>query len=1711
MTADVDHRERALGLFRFLRGMAELKHPPVRDLERYTADGEVQWFDQLPTHPDVRSVHRGDEVTEGVWVEVDKQDPLPPPEPPMDLAARVSLPGRSTSVEPKLLPDRDAPVRWDDERMEEVPEPDPLEPVFHDWLEQHWRPWQRERRRQEAVTDLYRRLFSVAERLEHQGDALEFLVALGCLSWHPEGHEPVRRHVVVVPAEVAFDERTGRLSVLPADDADPAIEVDMLDPGLRPDPARLDSLDTVLNDALAHVFDEPAIRPALKQAANILDASSHYSSDLSKPQIDIEPQIAYAPAMILRRRSAVDQVRLFDTILADLEGSAEVPAGIRQLVDETAGHVTDVEEPRFHLPLPANDEQLEIVRRVATRPFTVVQGPPGTGKTHTIANLLSHLLAHGKRVLVTAETDRALRELRDKLPEDLRTLCVSVVGSDRNDRNSLKVAIDTLASEAARFDPHLTNRTVTELRSRVDALETEREELLRRLVEIRGDETRHHEVAGYAGTPARIAATREARRERFEWIEQLAPDLSEPTPPVTAEELATLVSLWTDAQLTADETAARQVLPDASALPSPETFLEWVQQEAQASAHAAGVSQMAGHHAFTALSSIEADVRAQLAGQMDTIAKNARTLADRHEAWIGGAIEDILNGRPHEWRTRYQELSKYAADVTAALQQVPLHIRVDQDGTTPRGQLRRQAQTLGTHLAAGGKLKGFMGLTPGPVKESAALLQEVTVNDLPPDTSDACRLIDAWFDIAERLDAMDRLWPQSLTIPQEDTPHERLSWHRSEIDVLATALDLAQRITDTRQLLVARDVPQPAWRDLDAVARYAEVVSAADAVERHDNARAPLQGLADQLRRDGTAADASPLYGLALSAVEDRDPTAYARVRADAHHLRSQRARMEARDGLQARLERAVPSLADARAHGDTSGLLADHATTWEDAWSWARVAEWVADTVSSDAERIQERLSGVEREVERFNGELTAALAWLHAIERLDHRQQSNLRAYANAAGKIPKTRTAKTRPQRLRDAQDALRKCREAVPSWVMPLYRIAESMDIARDAFDVVIIDEASQADTGASFLQYLAPQVVVVGDDKQVSPTIVGIDDSNVQELRRTHLGTVPHEAVWSDANSSYFEICDVYFSDRVTLREHFRCMPEIIGFSNRVAYEPDNVSLIPLKQFGSDRLRPIRTQFVPDGWEERQRNRPEAVAVAELVEKLCADPRYDGRTIGVITLSGPNQHKLIDTELLARMQPEEYRARDLRCGTPPDFQGSERDIIVLSMVSAPKDSGRMPVARTTASALQRYNVAASRAKEQMWVVHSVQHTQLTNAEDLRYKLLSYCHEVMDAEGRAEEGLADPLPEHTLVEPFTEMFEQRVANRIIERGFRVQPQFDVYGHRLDLVVLGDGAKLAIECDGDRWEGPESFVEDLRVQQKLQRCGWPVLRVRESLFTVDPERALDPLWGMLDQRGIRPAAEGRAAVAPEPEHEDGAPTREAELVDARSGAGPVPVPPPPPSALLHTRGIEPLADPDPDTEAPLSASGEPAPLASPAREPTGHASRLAEYEEWQPTTQVREVHSATLDQLVDVLVDIVEVEGPIVGDRLYQLYVRASGGRRVGGEIRKQLNRAAARAERLGRLVGEDPLQVGGQKAKTYTVPGQSPTRVRALGPRGNLDHIPPREMSTLMSQLASRGLSGEELHRALLAEYGMRRYTTNVRELLTEVEGLDTGVG
>src|SRR5262249_4988362 len=238
--------------------------------------------------------------------------------------------------------------------------------------------------------------------------------------------------------------------------------------------------------------------------------------------------------------------------------------------------------------------------------------------------------------------------------------------------------------------------------------------------------------------------------------------------------------------------------------------------------------------------------------------------------------------------------------------------------------------------------------------------------------------------------------------------------------------------------------------------------------------------------------------------------------------------------------------------------------------------------------------------------------------------------------------------------------------------------------------------------------------------------------------------------------------------------------------------------------------------------------------------------------------------MINHMLLEDLGEEVMLRHRIACGDSATFQGNERDVVFISMVADP----RSKQAQTAAHFEQRFNVALSRARDRVVLVRSVREEEL-NPNDLKAKVIRHFRDPMAG--------ATP-PTGDLMAMCESGFERDVLARLVSRGYRVRPQVGAVGYRIDLVVEGAGdRRLAIECDGDKYHGPERWAGDMRRQRVLERVGWRFWRCWASSFAIDPDACMEDLFPTLTRFHVHPIADsdGSAQYA---EHRTVPPTDEA-----------------------------------------------------------------------------------------------------------------------------------------------------------------------------------------------------------------------------------------
>jgi very-short-patch-repair endonuclease len=516
--------------------------------------------------------------------------------------------------------------------------------------------------------------------------------------------------------------------------------------------------------------------------------------------------------------------------------------------------------------------------------------------------------------------------------------------------------------------------------------------------------------------------------------------------------------------------------------------------------------------------------------------------------------------------------------------------------------------------------------------------------------------------------------------------------------------------------------------------------------------------------------------------------------------------------------------------------------TTWRDAWNWARVRTHL-DGIEARGEllALARRRREVETGLARFYQEMVAKAAWLATKRNATPKILQALAGYATAIRKIGQG-TGPNATRYRRDAREMMFDAAGAVPCWIMSHNRISEAMPADIGAFDLVIVDEASQSDLWALPAILRGKKILVVGDDKQVSPDGGFIDSSRIQELLDRFLVDQPYGSEMTPEKSLYDLAARVFAADQVMLREHFRCVPPIIAYSNRTFYQNQ---ILPLRiPRASERIEPpLVDLYVEGGVRDRHdRNDCEAQAIADEIDAILKDEKFAGRTIGVVSLLGSDQAKHIDSIVSQKCDAAELHRRKFLCGDARTFQGSERHIMFLSLVV---DAAKCH-ALSGSMFDQRFNVAASRAQDRMYLVRSVMASDLSD-KDLRVSLLSHFDKPLFMNAEEKERLIDLCESG---------FEQQVYTELSSRGYRVIPQVKTGAYRIDMVVEGAGdIRLAIECDGDEYHGPDRWQHDMHRQRTLERAGWVFWRCFASTWTLRKDEVLFELLQRLQAMGIDP----------------------------------------------------------------------------------------------------------------------------------------------------------------------------------------------------------------------------------------------------------------
>ncbi len=1501
-------KEKAVRLVEYLLRLASLRTKLIRDLSEYE---KILWISDIPRQKGCFTMAWGTEedYESDIWVEI--QHYLEPELPSIpdkcrdwintgDLRNKNDIPELKTEItrqirNPEWQEGIDQPEYISKtEQLEGSPE---VQKVWEQYLDKRWLSWVDEHNEWESVHKVYSALFSIHQSQLRLGEEYELVLALGLLTWQTPTGQRVRRHLIVADAILEFEARLGKFTVRPhTEGAKLRPELDMLD--IEDQPARAEeTAKASLKAAEDDPWEKGRIEGVLQALVHSINSQGDYDDCLEPKNIraSAKPIVEYAPALILRKRSAKGLTETLMRIKEQIENGESIPGEFADLAEIRPENVhepsDELEEANVafdgevFFPKPSNDEQRRIVDKIRTASGVLVQGPPGTGKSHTIANLIAHLLATGQRILVTAKTPRALQVLMGKPGEveqeqdqrdrglvhkEIRPLCVSLLGSGIDERKSLEFSVGGIMRKNEEWIEGRAERERKELEKRLRALREEKAKVNRRLRDIRESETHTQSIAegAYQGTAARIAEAVNRDRVNYEWFTDSVP--LDKTCQIAVNDLRSILAALR--QFTREKRRELE-LAWPEKLPSIERFTNLVRNEAKATAEEQNSANGADERLAALLAKNNPPVIEAIRNEFSTFQNTRKRLLATPHTWMKDAVCDVLGDNSSLWH----ELLRVTKDVIASIEELVSTADETQIECPDNFEIRtlyEDTRKLEEHMENGGRL-GWWLFRPKPVKERLYVIKNVKIGGRP------CSTIEHFSSIADALHVRiecEKAWGfwKDRSKKVEGPYALQLTVLKSLRDALENALALEELIAKCRaEISQCPGMGEPVWADESQIERVVSSCGLALARIRKRLAIEEIQGVETPISRMAAEGGTHPVTNDLLTAIHSRDTDEFSHCVSTLQDLEKQRQRLQKVDEDISKLRCLLPQFVTFLEQTCNEPYWEGRIQQIGDAWHWAQARYWIEDYIrQEDVPALAKRAKQIEDEINSIIAKLASLDAWSFCFSRMndDHRRHmQQWKWHMDKGGKF----TGKHAPYHRREAQKNLNGCREAVPAWVMPLHRVWDTVYPAPGIFDVIIVDEASQCGVEALPLFYLGKKILIVGDDKQISPDAVGLPRDSVHRLMEEFLYDFHFKSSF-DIESSLFDHGKLrYGTRRITLCEHFRCMPEIIRFSNDLCYS--DTPLIPLRQYGPNRLPPLEHVFLSGGYREgsnnRTINRPEADAIVKRIAGICNDSRYYGKTMGVVVLQGEAQAALIEDKLLERLGAAEMERRRLVCGNPYSFQGDERDIMFLSLVAA---SNERIGPLTKAADERRFNVAASRARDHMILFHSVTCDELST-HDLRRRLLEFFENTkpqqiagIDRDELERRAAQDNRRVVKPPAPFDSWFEVDVALELLRRDFTVLAQHEVAGKRIDLVVEGGRTRLAVECDGDKWHGPDRYEEDMQRQRQLERCGWEFFRVRESAFYANKNTTLQQLWFMLEERNIFPGPLVSPAI-PE-EDEDG-----------------------------------------------------------------------------------------------------------------------------------------------------------------------------------------------------------------------------------------------
>jgi signal recognition particle GTPase len=1218
----------------------------------------------------------------------------------------------------------------------------------------------------------------------------------------------------------------------------------------------------------SNFFENGQIDSTYKVDSDADNISLSFSPIIQSKISESELLIAKDAANILRKIDELERENKLDTLpqfFHKLIKQNDQPSEIRTENAPVNVQTASRQLHNFLFPLPYNAEQLAIAQKLKTQDAVTVKGPPGTGKSHTIANLVANYVAEGKTILIVSQNAKALSVIKDKLPNDLQELTVSLVNNASNDTLKHSVnAIITHLSKAYTIDD------VTLREQKLEGVQTRYDYVLSEIYAAIGGNARSLRLLNpLTNEPISLTAYEWARylttqfdTQKIAFPERISPALDTTTwsetflQTIRSADFAAAEDFWVaDFQYLKDDIF---IAPSDLKLQIEE--LQNLKTGFNAVAYSKIEPSLLTPDFLEIVKALQEEIE-------DLPRQNVATALLYHQTYNPQFFVPVFEKVSVLHRTVLEKNQGFLANSfdLSAIQ------------NTNVAQALRALDDLIIKFGTNEELGFFdkFGMSNDMRK-----LMLCKVDNLECNRQDQLQLLRSYLEHYNNLSQLSTILTNYFaSFFNEPTLQEVVRTIQMPLITVPSTFILAplnqtvnqlQIVADTQtaldrynNLAKIRKLPTYTPQDRNAEANW-QFILGLHQYNEYRKASAQLSTLKQQLL---TAPKQPPLVLQIADAISDLDVKTYTEQLQKYNEMRLKAQRLSTYTEQLNRLRKVLPQTAE-KLHQDLlKGDTSYKTLALEDlnmALFKSKISHFVTEALRDivNADTYLEQLHSLKTETQRCTADLVAMKTWYNKSRSISDTEKSALTAWLNDLTNIGKGYGKNTMRNRASAVQN-MQIAKGAVPIWIMQLTNaITFFPDTQPNQFDVLIIDEASQCDMSSLNLMFRCKKTVIVGDENQTAVTMdsgkFGIEKVNV--LLDRHFVNHPFKQQFNvnNKNNSIYSLSSVIYPNIITLVEHFRCQPEIIGYSNIHVY---NNLIVPLKTaveqpFGA----PVRIEYLPLA-ADSVADEAHPLIVARCVEiilnyindfenkKIAELP-----SIGVLALDSSNQkhQRLLLREILQHTKIAIHAdALDIAIGTAREFQGDERDVMLLTI--SVTYTGEAPRAVASEEYMRLYNVAASRARECSIVLHSIppEAVGAMNPMCYRKKLIDYYTITQNVTQQPSDNTRNSLENR--LNPSLGAIGKEVLAYFETLGLLpyLHPQFKIGNYLIEFAIIKDNQKVGIECDMANTENSlDNIQTKLEHQQILERAGWKIFRLQATEWCAMQENGKNKLKLFLAQ---------------------------------------------------------------------------------------------------------------------------------------------------------------------------------------------------------------------------------------------------------------------